>query len=137
MHKNAKLIVWDANLKFEYSFFKHILRKYITKIFAKSKTDILMFNVLNHLEFRECLGVFGKSLEEIAKVLKVTWGNGSQNIQSQAVLCEPDENGIRKVIFKEGLSGETKRFVFAHECAHLINGDTAPLTRPLGRNKRY
>ena len=67
VHKNAKLIIWDANLKFEYSFFKHILRKYITKIFAKSKTDILMFNVLNHLEFRECLGVFGKSLEEIAK----------------------------------------------------------------------
>lgn len=67
------------------------------------------------------------SLEEIAKVLKVTFGNDSQNIQSQAVLCEPDENGIRKVIFKEGLSGETKRFVFAHACAHLINGDTAPL----------
>lgn len=67
VHKNAKLIVWDANLKFEYSFFKHILRKYITKIFAKTKNDILMFNVLNHLEFRECLGVFGKSLEEIAK----------------------------------------------------------------------
>lgn len=75
------------------------------------------------------------SLEEIAKVLKVTWGNGSQDIQSQAVLCEPDKNGVRKVIFKEGLSGETKRFVFAHECAHLINGNTAPLTRPLERNK--
>lgn len=71
------------------------------------------------------------SLEEIAKELKVTLGNDSQNIQSQAVLCEPDENGIRKVIFKEGLSGETKRFVFAHACAYLINGDTAPLTRPL------
>ena len=75
------------------------------------------------------------SLEEIAKELKVTLGNDSQNIQSQAVLCEPDENGIRKVIFKEGLSGETKRFVFAHACAYLINGDTAPLTRPLGKNK--
>ena len=40
-----------------------------------------------------------------------------------------------KNIFKEGLSGETKRFVFAHACAHLINGDTAPLTRPLEKNK--
>lgn len=67
VHNNAKLIIWDANLKFEYSFFKHILKKYIKKIFAKSKTEILTISVLNHLEFRECLGVFGKSLEEIAK----------------------------------------------------------------------
>ena len=67
VHNNAKLIVWDANLKFEYSFFKHILKKYISKIFAKSKTEILAISVLKHLEFKECLGVFGKSLYEIAK----------------------------------------------------------------------
>ena len=75
------------------------------------------------------------SLEEIAEILKVTWGDSSESMQSQAALSDPDENGIRKVIFKEGLSGETKRFVFAHECAHLINGDMDPLTRPLGKNK--
>lgn len=75
------------------------------------------------------------SLEEIAKILKVTWGDSSESMQNQAVLSDPDGNGIRKVIFKEGLSGETKRFVFAHECAHLINGDMDPLTRPLGKNK--
>lgn len=67
VHNNAKLIVWDANLKFEYSFFKHIFKKYISKIFAKSKTEILTISVLKHLEFKECLGVFGKSLDEIAK----------------------------------------------------------------------
>lgn len=67
VHNNAKLIVWDANLKFEYSFFKHIFKKYISKIFAKSKTEILSISVLKHLEFKECLGVFGKSLDEIAK----------------------------------------------------------------------
>lgn len=77
----------------------------------------------------------GTDLEAIAQILKVTWGKGSDNIKSQAVLSNPDKRGIREVTFKEGLSQKTKRFVFAHECAHLINGDSAPLTRPLGRNK--
>lgn len=67
VHPNAKLIVWDANIKYEYSYFKHIFKKYITKIFAKSKTDIITFDCFKHLQFRECLGVFGKSLAEVAK----------------------------------------------------------------------
>ena len=67
VHHNAQLIVWDANLSFEYSFFKHIFNAGITKIFAKSKTCILSFNYGSHLLFRECLGAFGKSLEQIAK----------------------------------------------------------------------
>lgn len=85
VHNNAKLIVWDANLKFEYSFFKHILKKYISKIFAKTKNEILTISVLNHLEFRECLGVFGKSLYEIAK----------NNTKTQKLIGDLDYNLIR------------------------------------------
>ena len=67
IHNNAKLIIWDANIKYEYSYFKHIFRKHITKCFAKSKTEIITFDCFKHLQFRECLGVFGKSLSEVAK----------------------------------------------------------------------
>ena len=67
VHPNAKLIIWDANIKYEYSYFKHIFKKYISKMFAKSTTDIITFDCFDHLQFRECLGVFGKSLAEVAK----------------------------------------------------------------------
>lgn len=67
VHPNAKLIIWDANLKFEWSFFKYILKKYVTRIFAKSKNDVITVDILSHLQFRECLGAFGNSLDAIAK----------------------------------------------------------------------
>ena len=85
IHNNAKLIIWDANIKYEYSFFKYILKKYITKMFAKSKTDIITFDCLNHLQFRECLGVFGKSLAEVAK----------NNTKTQKLVGDLDYNLIR------------------------------------------
>ena len=65
--KELTLIVWDANIKYEYSYFKHIFNHYITKIFAKSKTDIVTFDCMMNLQFRECLGAFGQSLENVAK----------------------------------------------------------------------
>lgn len=128
VHKNAKLIVWDANLKFEYSFFKHILRKYITKIFAKTKNDILMFNVLNHLEFRECLGVFGKSLEEIAKnhtkTQKLKGDLDYSLIRTPYTEMEKDElqYSINDVAILSELTA------VAHEM-YTLKGDKIPLTQ--------
>lgn len=66
-HANATLIVWDANINYEYSYFKPIFRDRITACFARSKSDILTFSYGSHLEFRECIGVFGSSLDDIAK----------------------------------------------------------------------
>lgn len=67
VHPNAKLIIWDANINYEYSYFKPIFRQKIKSCFARSKSDILTFEYGNHLEFRECIGVFGSSLDDIAK----------------------------------------------------------------------
>ena len=67
VHNNATLIVWDANINYEYSYFKPIFRNQITACFARSKSDILTFSYGKHLEFRECIGVFGSSLDDIAK----------------------------------------------------------------------
>lgn len=68
VHDNATLIIWDANIKYEYSYFKEIFKSHITDIFAKSKTNICSFTINNNLLFRECLGVFGRSLANIAKL---------------------------------------------------------------------
>ena len=67
VHPNAKLIIWDANINYEYSYFKPIFRQKIKSCFARSKSDILTFEYGKHLEFRECIGVFGSSLDDIAK----------------------------------------------------------------------
>lgn len=67
IHKNAYAIIFDANIKYEFSYFEGIFSNMITDIFAKSTTDICSFTLLDNLKFQECLGVFGTSLENLAK----------------------------------------------------------------------
>lgn len=71
--ENAKLIIWAANLAHEWSFFKRQLDKVgISEIFAKTKRDPLKITVRKQIEFRECLGLFGKSLAKIAETYTET-----------------------------------------------------------------
>lgn len=72
IHPNASISIFDANISYEYSYFVNLLRDIITDVFAKSNTSICTFTVLNNLQFRECLGVFGRSLENIAKTHTAT-----------------------------------------------------------------
>lgn len=67
LHSRASLIIWDANITFECTFFIPVIKSGINKMFARSKTNILSFDWGKHLKFRECLGVFGKSLKDIAR----------------------------------------------------------------------
>lgn len=67
VHSRANLIIWDANITFECSFFLPLIKSRIHKMFARTKSNILSFDYGKHLKFRECLGVFGKSLNDIAK----------------------------------------------------------------------
>lgn len=75
------------------------------------------------------------SIYEIAQVLNIVEGGIDANLTERARLCEPDENGKMKVLFKKGLTKEERKFDFAHECAHRINGDPIPNTRPGGHDK--
>lgn len=77
------------------------------------------------------------NINEIAKVLKVHMGGEDNKLLTQAHLSDPDEFGNRKVTFKKGLPSEKRLFNFAHECAHLINEDPAPYTRPEGHKKAF
>lgn len=67
IHKNATLIVFDANISYEYSYFWRLLSDSITAVFAKSTTKVCSFTINNNIKFAECLGVFGTSLANIAK----------------------------------------------------------------------
>lgn len=71
--ENAKLIIWAANLAHEWAFFKRQLDKVgISEIFAKTKRDPLKITIRKQIEFRECLGLFGKSLAKIAETYTKT-----------------------------------------------------------------
>ena len=66
--KQPKLIIWVANLAHEYAFFKkQIAAAGITDLFAKTERTPLKIEVCGCIEFRECIGLFGSSLADIAK----------------------------------------------------------------------
>jgi len=72
---------------------------------------------------------------EIAKVLNVKKGGTEEGLTEQAVVRECNESGGKIVYFNPNLSENDKSFAFAHELAHLVNGDSVPATRPSGKNK--
>lgn len=66
--KQPKLILWVANLSHEYAFFKRQIAELgVTEIFAKKSRLPLKIEVCGCIEFRECIGLFGTSLADIAK----------------------------------------------------------------------
>lgn len=81
-----KLILWDANLNHEFTFIKNVLSELpITRFFATDDREILLIEVDNVLQFRECLGLFGKSLNDISK----------HHTQTKKAVGELDYNKIR------------------------------------------
>lgn len=62
-----KIIIWVANLQYEWSFLRGIIKpSSVTSCFAKEKQP-LYITLDDVIEFRECIGLFGKSLKSIAK----------------------------------------------------------------------
>lgn len=94
----------------------------------KSENNISKFLEKNKLNT-------GESIESIAKILNVEKGGIEKDLNEQAFLKEVDKEGRKIVVFKAGLSEKEERFVFAHEIAHLLNGDPIPVTRPDKHNK--
>ena len=63
----AKCIIWVANLGHEFSFIKYKIMQLLEckKMFAKSPRECLYLN-FDVVEMRECLGLFGRSLDDIS-----------------------------------------------------------------------
>lgn len=69
----------------------------------------------------------------IARNLKMQNG-GTANISEQA-LSDKIDNDVYQVTFQKGLGKEEYVFALAHECGHILNGDSFPNTRPDANNK--
>ena len=64
-----RLLVFDANMGYEWAFFKSVFgRVGIKALFSKDERHPLSISVGECLQFRECLGVFGYSLENVAEM---------------------------------------------------------------------
>lgn len=64
---DLKILVWDANLGYEYQYCKtYWYRLGLSKLFAKEKRKPLKFQIGEHIIMRECIGLFGHSLAQIA-----------------------------------------------------------------------
>ena len=85
--------------------------------------------------YKNCNLGMNVSIHEIARILNVEDKGDDHLLSSQAHISEPDEQGTKNVIFRSGWSREDKRFLLAHECAHIINGDSLPNDRSDGKNK--
>ena len=77
----------------------------------------------------------GTSIDLIAEKLNIVKGHVVNYQKDQAFLSEMNPNGKMVVTFTNGLTPEEKNFAFAHECAHLVNNDEAPIARPTGHGK--
>ena len=65
LRKNTRIIIWIANLSFEFSFMARHLN--ITRIFAKEQRQPIICEVDECIEFRDCLQITGGSLKSLAE----------------------------------------------------------------------
>ena len=79
------------------------------------------------------INIDGNVVQSVAQKLEIEIGGISDIIKNNAELTIVDNKRI--VILKTGLNEQEKLFCLAHECAHLINGDPVPQTRPDGKDK--
>ena len=79
------------------------------------------------------INIDGNVVQSVAQKLEIEIGGISDTINNNAELTIVDNKRI--VILKTGLNEQEKLFCLAHECAHLINGDPVPQTRPDGKDK--
>lgn len=107
----------------------------------KLQSDITLEQMLGAEEvvetfYRENKLHRGCELDTIANALLVKRGTVDPNLTTaQAHLSDPGADGYRVVTFRVGLGETEKRFLYAHECAHVLNHDVTPATRPEGHNK--
>ena len=65
LRDNVKVIVWVANLSFEFQFMRKWL--HVTRLFAKEERQPLLVEHNEWLQFREALSISGGNLEQLAK----------------------------------------------------------------------
>lgn len=126
---NPKLLVWDANLGYEWQYCKKYWKKLgITELFAKNVNNPLKFLVGGNIEFRECLGLFGSSLSRIAKdytkTQKLIGDLDYSLVRLESTIMQPKE--IDYCINDVKILAELGEYVFEN---HFGKKPKLPLTR--------
>lgn len=71
--KNNRLLLWCANLSHEWSFLKNMFDDIgVSRVFAKTKRNILEVELNEKIIIKECIGLLGYSLANIAKLYTKT-----------------------------------------------------------------
>lgn len=68
--KGCKLLVYGANISYDFQFIKMYLEKIITKVFASETRKILSYTLNENIIVQDCLGVWGVSLDKCTEYTK-------------------------------------------------------------------
>lgn len=122
--KDKKLIIWVGNLSFEFQF----IRKYIdiTNIIARSKRNVIMFEVEESIIFQDALAISGGNLAYLA----------SKYTKTQKLVGDLDYNILRTYKDIEHLTTTEKQYII-NDVQILVefhkyiidNFDKIPLTK--------
>lgn len=121
------LIIWIANINYEFTYFQHEFMSDIHDVFAKGEHEVVSFDYGNHLHFTECLGVFGYSLENIAELhctTKKLKGDLDYNLVRHS-LSPLTENELAYCINDVAILSELT--AYAHN-EYTLQGKKIPLT---------
>lgn len=78
------------------------------------------------------------TIEMIAGILKIKCMGDSESLyNNQATLSAPDKDGFRYVYFQKDLTAIQRRFVLAHECAHVLHEHPMPAARRSHHNDNF
>ena len=94
---DRRLILWDANLGFEFSFINKRHSWIVERFFAKEEKHPLNAPTVDGFDYRECLSISGGSLEQLAKDYTTTQklvGDLDYDVlrSSETPLTEEEEN---------------------------------------------
>ena len=99
LNKDKKVIIWVANLSFEFQFMRKHLN--ITNIVARSKRNILMFEVDKCIIFQDALAISGGNLAYLA----------SKYTKTQKLVGDLDYSILRTYKDIEKLSPKEKQYI--------------------------
>lgn len=125
---DCKILSFVANLGYDYYFCKNHFVKYeVSKHFEKSVRNPLVIEIANKIVFRECLGLFGRSLAQIAEDFcetKKLEGDLDYNL-CRLSKTPLSENEIQYCVNDVKILSELGEYVFQN---YFGENDSLPLT---------
>ena len=124
-----RMLVWDANLGYEWQYCKHYWNELgISGLFGKTERNPLRVIVGDKIELRECIGLFGKSLDDIANnYTQLEKKKGDLDYEKVRLSITPlTEKEIKYTVADVEILRELGNYVFEH---YFNNGEKLAFTK--------